>query len=78
MADRAGAVTMKGNPLTLTGDEPALGAPAPDFKALSNGLAPVKLSDFKGKVALLVSVPSLDTPVCDTETRKFNEAASGT
>lgn len=77
MADRAGAVTMKGNPLTLTGDEPTLGAPAPDFEALSNGLAPVKLSDFKGKVALLVSVPSLDTPVCDTETRKFNEAASG-
>ena len=70
-------VTMKGNPLTLVGETPGTGGAAPDFEALDNGLAPVKLSDFRGKVVLISSVPSLDTPVFDTETRKFNEAASG-
>ena len=66
-------VTMRGNPLTLTGNEVKVGDKAPDFEVLDNALAPVKLAAFRGKVALISSVPSLDTPVCDVETRKFNE-----
>jgi len=52
------------------------GQNAPDFTALDNGLKPVKLSDAKGKVVILSSVPSLDTPTCDTETRRFNQEAA--
>ena len=75
MADRAGAVMFKGNPITLGGPEIKPGGDAPDFTALDNGLQPVKLSQAKGKVIVLSAVPSLDTPVCDTETRKFNQEA---
>jgi len=67
---------MKGTPLTLTGKRPGVGDKAPDFQVLDNGLAPVRLSSFAGKVVLISSVPSLDTPVCDTQTRKFNEQAA--
>jgi thiol peroxidase len=70
------AVDFGDNRLELTGDLPANGQAAPGFTALDNGLKPVSLSDFKGKVVLIAAVPSLDTGVCDTETRKFNEAAS--
>lgn len=76
MQERAGIITMKGNPLTLVGNEIKVGDKAPDFIALDNNLAPLRLSSFKGKVCVLASVPSLDTPVCDMETRKFNEEAS--
>jgi thiol peroxidase len=75
MADRAGAVTFKGNPITLGGPEIKVGGDAPDFTAVDNGLQPVKLSQAKGKVIVLSAVPSLDTPVCDTETRRFNQEA---
>jgi thiol peroxidase len=75
MADRAGAVMFKGNPITLGGPEIKAGADAPDFTAVDNGLQPVKLSQAKGKVIVLSAVPSLDTPVCDTETRRFNVEA---
>jgi thiol peroxidase len=75
MADRAGAVTFKGNPITLGGPEIKAGGDAPDFTAVDNGLQPVKLSQAKGKVIVLSAVPSLDTPVCDTETRRFNVEA---
>jgi thioredoxin-dependent peroxiredoxin len=75
MNERAGIITMKGNPLTLVGNEVKVGQKAPDFVALDNGLSPVKLSSYAGKVCILSSVPSLDTPVCATETRKFNEEA---
>jgi len=75
MADRAGAVMFKGNPITLGGPEIKPGSDAPDFTALDNSLQPVKLSQAKGKVIVLSAVPSLDTPVCDTETRKFNQEA---
>jgi thiol peroxidase len=73
---KSGQVTMHGNPLTLVGNRPEAGAKAPDFQVLDNGLAPVDLSSFAGKICLISSVPSLDTPVCDTQTRKFNEAAT--
>jgi thiol peroxidase len=68
-------VTMKGNPLTLSGSPVKIGEPAPDFKVVANDLSGVKLSSFRGKTCLISSVPSLDTSVCDTQTRKFNEEA---
>ncbi len=76
MADRKGAVTMKGNPLTLTGNEIKIGQPAPDVTLVANDLSPVNLSSFKGKKIVVLSMPSLDTGVCDMETRKFNEEAT--
>jgi thiol peroxidase len=75
MVERSAAVTMRGNPLTLVGKELNIGDQAPDVELLDNGLNAVKLSSFQGKVCVISSVPSLDTPVCDMETRRFNEAA---
>lgn len=75
MKERKGQITIEGNALTLTGNEVKLGEPAPDFEALDNNLSPVKLSSFKGKVRIICSVPSLDTSVCDIETRRFNKEA---
>jgi len=70
-------VTLRGNPFSLAGSEVKVGQDAPDFTALDNNLQPVRLSDAKGKkVVILSSVPSVDTPVCDTETRRFNKEAS--
>ena len=68
-------VTMKGSPLTLAGNPVKVGDKAPDFEVLTNDLSPVRLSAFAGKICLISSVPSLDTSVCDTQTRKFNEQA---
>ena len=76
MADRKGAITLHGNPLTLTGKAVGAGDKAPDFTTLDNDLNPVSFSSFKGKVCVLCSVPSLDTPVCDVETRRFNREAA--
>jgi thiol peroxidase len=75
MAEYPGAITMHGKPLTLVGQEVKVGGPAPDFEVLANDLTPFKLSSLKGKVAIICSVPSLDTPTCDIETRWFNEEA---
>jgi thiol peroxidase len=75
MKERTGMVTMRGNPLTLVGNEIKVGEMAPDFVALDNNLTPVKFSSYRGKTCILSSVPSLDTPVCDVETRRFNEEA---
>ena len=68
-------VTMKGNPLTLSGNAVKVGESAPDFEVAANDLSGIKLSSFSGKTCLISSVPSLDTSVCDTQTRKFNEEA---
>ncbi len=76
MIERPGLVTLKGNPFTLLGPELKVGEVAPDFVVTANDLSPVKLSDFKGKVCVISSVPSLDTPVCDTSTRRFNKEAT--
>ena len=76
MDKRSGLVTINGAPLTLLGPEIKVGDRAPDFEVLDNDLNPVKLKDYLGKVLILVSVPSLDTPVCDMETRRFNNEAS--
>ena len=75
MEEHTGRVTMKGNPLTIVGKRPGVGDAGPDVELLDNDLSPVSLSSFKGKVCVLASVPSLDTPVCDMETRRFNEEA---
>jgi thiol peroxidase len=75
MEERKGVITIKGDPLTLAGREVKVGEPAPDFEALDNDLSPVRLSSLRGKVCIISSVPSLDTPVCDTMTRRFNEEA---
>jgi thiol peroxidase len=77
MTERAGAITFKGNPLTLLGNELKVGDAAPDCELLGNDLSPVKLSAYRGKVCILSAVPSLDTPVCDMETRRFNQEAGG-
>ena len=76
MKERTGIVTMKENPLTLVGNGVKVGEMAPDFVVLDNNLSPVKFSSFRGKISIVSSVPSLDTPVCDVETRRFNEEAS--
>ena len=75
MQEHEGIITMKGNPLTLVGSKLNVGEPAPDFEVLDNDLSAATLSSFKGKTCVISSVPSLDTPVCDIETRRFNEEA---
>lgn len=69
-------VTFKGNPVTLLGNEVKVGDTAPDFTVLANDLSPVTLANSKGKVRLISVVPSIDTGVCDQQTRRFNEEAS--
>ena len=73
--ERPGAVTMRGNPLTLVGPELKAGEKAPAFKALDGNLKEVILDASKGKTRIFSVVPSLDTPVCDMQTRRFNEEA---
>ncbi len=68
-------VTLKGNPIHTVGDLPKTGTQAPDFRLVGGDLEDVSLATFKGKKKVLNIVPSLDTPVCATSTRKFNEQA---
>jgi thiol peroxidase len=75
MQERTGVITFKGNPLTLLGTELKVGDKVPDVTLLGNDLSPIRLSSYRGKVCVISVVPSLDTPVCDMQTRKFNEAA---
>jgi thiol peroxidase len=74
--ERTGIVTFKGGPLTLLGAELVTGLVAPDFTCVDNGMNPVSLSDFKGELVVISSVPSLDTPVCEVQTKRFNEEAA--
>lgn len=76
MADRTGAVTFLGNPLTLTGDSVEVGNKAPDFAAVRGDLSTFRLSGEAGKVVVINSVPSLDTPVCAAQARRFNQEAA--
>lgn len=73
MQERKGLVSMKGNPLTLTGAELKVGDKIPDCTVVDKNLESAKFSSFLGKVCIISSVPSLDTSVCDIMTRKFNE-----
>ena len=76
MAQRTGIITFAGNPLTLTGNEVKAGDTGPDFTAVSNDLSEFKLSGLAGKVVIISSVPSLDTPVCALQTKRFNQEAT--
>ena len=69
-------VTMNGNPVTLVGNKLKEGDKAPDFKVVDQNLQPKSLKDYAGKVKLISVTPSLDTPVCDMQARKFNEEAA--
>jgi len=73
MTERQGAMTFKGSPLTILGDPVNEGDKAPDFTVVANDLSEKHLSDSSGKARLISVVPSLDTGVCDKQTRKFNE-----
>ena len=73
--ERPGATTLKGNPLTVLGPELKPGEKAPDFKAVDGSLKPLDLAGTGSGVRIFSVVPSLDTPVCDAQTKKFNEEA---
>jgi thiol peroxidase len=77
MSEAKNTVTMHGNPLTLAGRQIQLGETLPDSMLIDNNMKPVKLSAYRGKVVVLSVVPSLDTPVCDMQTRRFNTEATG-
>lgn len=72
---RSGVITFKGNPMTLEGEDLAVGSPAPGFSLhyADAGIQTLTLDDLKGKPSLINVVPSLDTPVCAVQTKKFNE-----
>jgi thiol peroxidase len=76
MMERSGATTLKGKPLTLIGPELKAGDRAPDFTVVDTSLQPVTLAGTAGKVRIFSVVPSLDTPVCDAQTKRFNEEAA--
>jgi thioredoxin-dependent peroxiredoxin len=73
--ERKGIVTIHGNPLTLLGPDLKTGDKAPGFTVLDNDLKEVSLSDFAGKIKVISVTPSLDTPVCDIQARRFNQEA---
>ncbi len=75
MSERTGIFQFNGNPLTLMGHDLKPGDPAPGVQLLNDELKPVNLQDYRGKTCVILSLPSLDTSVCETETRKFNEYA---
>lgn len=76
MKERKNIITFQGNPLVLLGEEPKVGEKAPEFEVLDNNLSPFRLSSLAGKIRVICSVPSLDTPVCDMQTRRFNQEAT--
>jgi len=76
MQERSGAVTFQGKPLTLLGPDIQVGQAGPDFTVVDRNFKPVKLSEFAGRVVLISAVPSLDTPVCSVQTKRFNSEAA--
>jgi thiol peroxidase len=70
------SITFKGNPVSLAGDEVKVGQTAPDFKAQKTDMSDYSIGSSTGKTRVILSVPSLDTPVCDAETRRFSEEAA--
>jgi len=76
MKERFGLITLKGQPVTLAGNAVQEGNAAPDFQVMDNDLKPFSFSSMENKVVIITSVPSLDTPVCDLEARRFNQEAA--
>jgi len=76
VTERTGVITFKGNPMTLLGDAVEVGQNAPPFALTANDMSTKTLADFSGKTIVLSIVPSVDTPVCDSMTRRFNEEAA--
>lgn len=76
MQERIGVATIQGNPLTLLGPELKVGDTAPDFKINKDLMTEVSLADYEGKIKLISVVPSLDTGICDAQTRRFNSEAA--
>jgi thioredoxin-dependent peroxiredoxin len=76
MNERKGIITFQGNPLTLVGPELNVGDKAPDFLLLDGDLKEFRLKDFAGRIKVISVTPSLDTPVCDIQARRFNQEAS--
>lgn len=74
--ERKGIITFKGNPFTLLGNPVSTGSKAPDFRLIANDLSPRSLKDYAGKTLIFSVVPSLDTGVCDLQTRRFNNEAA--
>ncbi len=72
----AESIAFQGEPLTLIGDSVTIGMNAPEFEVVSQEMKEVKLSDFKGKIKVISSFPSLDTPVCDLQVKEFNKLAA--
>ncbi len=73
--EQKGVITFKGNPMTLVGSQVKVGQQAPDFKLTANDLSEVSLQNSAGKVRIISVVPSVDTPVCDLQTKRFNDEA---
>jgi len=73
--ERVGVTTFRDRPMTLLGPEIRVGDKAPEFTVLGNDMSPVTLADTAGAVRVISVVPSLETPVCDQQTRRFNAAA---
>ena len=74
--ERGNVVMFKGKPITLLGEEARVGDRAGNFKALARDMTEKTMTDFQGKIKLIASVPSLDTPVCDSEIKRFNDEAA--
>ncbi|WP_297406474.1 thiol peroxidase, partial [uncultured Cetobacterium sp.] len=74
--ERKNAITFEGNPLTLIGNEVNIGDIAPNFTVTKMDLTPLSLTDLKGKNIVISAVPSVDTPVCELQTIKFNHQIS--
>jgi len=70
-------ITLKGNPINLTGEFPEVGSSAPDFSLTTSSLSDVSLAQYAGKKKVISVIPSLDTPVCATSTQKFNQEVTG-
>ncbi|MEV0155442.1 thiol peroxidase [Micromonospora sp. NPDC050686] len=77
IAERTGVTTFRGRPVTLLGTPVSVGDKAPDFTVVANDMSPVTLDSSRGTVRIISAVPSLETPVCDQQTRRFHEAAEG-
>jgi len=77
MMTRSAMATIEGKPITLLGDEIKVGQKAPQFKVLNSDMEEITLENFKDKVKLIASVPSLDTPICDLEIKRFNDEVAG-